>query len=101
MNKLLLAAVSTLALSSVATMASAHDMAVPEGKEKCYGISKAGANDCAAKDGSHSCAGQAKEDKSPNEFVLVDKGSCETVGNGSKAPVSKTTEHGKKVHSKE
>ena len=30
------------------------------GKEKCYGIAKAGKNDCAAANGSHSCAGQAK-----------------------------------------
>jgi len=26
------------------------------GKEKCYGIAKAGANDCASATGTHSCA---------------------------------------------
>ena len=32
----------------------------PSGKEKCYGVAKAGQNDCSNLSGSHSCAGQAK-----------------------------------------
>jgi uncharacterized membrane protein len=45
-------------------------------KEKCYGITKAGANDCANLSGSHSCAGQAKAEMSPDEWKYVAKGTC-------------------------
>lgn len=47
-----------------------------KGKEKCYGIAKAGQNDCANLSGSHSCAGQAKTDNAPEEWKYVAKGSC-------------------------
>jgi uncharacterized membrane protein len=50
-----------------------------EGKEKCYGIVKAGANDCANLNGSHSCAGQAKTDMAPEEWKYVAKGSCKSL----------------------
>lgn len=49
-------------------------------KEKCYGIAKAGQNDCANLSGSHSCAGQAKVDKSPEEWKYVAKGTCAKAG---------------------
>ncbi|MGL4768387.1 MAG: BufA1 family periplasmic bufferin-type metallophore [Formosimonas sp.] len=48
--------------------------------EKCYGIALAGKNDCASKTGSHSCAGQATKDKDPNEWKLVEKGTCASMG---------------------
>jgi uncharacterized membrane protein len=51
---------SVLALGLVG-VASAQD----KGKEKCYGIAKAGQNDCANLSGSHSCAGQSKVDNAP------------------------------------
>lgn len=54
------------------------------GKEKCYGIAKAGQNDCANLSGSHSCAGMAKKDNDPNEWMLVAKGTCENLGGLSK-----------------
>jgi uncharacterized membrane protein len=50
------------------------------GKEKCYGVAKAGQNDCASKTGSHSCAGQAKKDNDANEWKYVAKGTCATMG---------------------
>lgn len=50
------------------------------GKEKCYGVAKAGQNDCGSKTGSHSCAGQAKTDNDPNEWKHVAKGTCLTMG---------------------
>lgn len=87
MNKLLLAAVSSLALSASAH-AQAHDMKAPEGKEKCYGIAKAGKNDCSAADGSHSCAGAAKADNLPTEWVMVDAGTCEKSGGKTTAPAA-------------
>lgn len=55
------------------------------GKEKCYGIAKAGANDCASATGTHSCAGQATTDNDPNEWKYVAKGSCADMGGSIKA----------------
>lgn len=51
-----------------------------EGKEKCYGIARAGMNDCAT--ATHSCAGQATTDGDPNEWVSVPAGSCEKIVGG-------------------
>ena len=67
---------------TLSTAAVAGDM---EGKEKCYGIAKAGQNDCASADGSHSCAGHATKDNDPNEWKLVDAGKCAEMG-GSTTP---------------
>lgn len=55
-------------------------------KEKCYGIVKAGLNDCAAADGTHSCAGYAKKDGDMKEWVLLPKGTCERLVDGSLTP---------------
>ena len=65
--------------------ASASAMAADEGKDKCFGIAKAGQNDCASKTSKHSCAGQSKADNDPNDFKLVAKGSCDKMG-GTLAP---------------
>lgn len=67
---------SALALGLVEA-ATAADAA---GKEKCYGIAKAGQNDCANLSGSHSCAGQAKVDGAPDDWKYVAKGSCQKLG---------------------
>ncbi len=66
----------------------AQAQAADAGKEKCYGIAKAGQNDCASANGSHSCAGQAKTDKDANEWKYVAKGTCEKEG-GSTKPAAK------------
>lgn len=50
-----------------------------KGKEKCYGIAKAGQNDCANLAGTHSCAGQSKADNDPGEFKYVAKGTCKDM----------------------
>ncbi|MBA4175073.1 MAG: hypothetical protein C0505_00700 [Leptothrix sp. (in: Bacteria)] len=50
-----------------------------KGKEKCYGIAKAGQNDCANLAGSHSCAGQAKVDNAADEWKYVAKGTCKQI----------------------
>ncbi|MEN9627865.1 MAG: hypothetical protein RJA10_1092 [Pseudomonadota bacterium] len=65
---------SALALGLVGT-AAAQD----KGKEKCYGIAKAGSNDCANLAGTHSCAGQAKVDNDPGEWKYVAKGTCKDM----------------------
>ena len=65
------------ALASVLALGLAGNAAAQEkGKEKCYGIAKAGQNDCANLFGSHSCAGQAKEDLSHMDWKYVAKGTC-------------------------
>ena len=65
---------SALALGLVGQVA-----AQDKGKEKCYGIAKAGQNDCANLSGTHSCAGQAKEDMSPADWKYVAKGTCKDM----------------------
>lgn len=66
-----------LALSSALTLAVAAP-ANAAGKEKCYGVAKAGQNDCAAGPGT-SCAGTAKTDYQGNAWKFVAKGSCEEM----------------------
>ena len=51
-----------------------------QGKEKCFGIAKAGRNDCAALNGVHSCAGQSKTDNEPFDWKFVGKGTCAQLG---------------------
>ncbi|MBL8446647.1 MAG: DUF2282 domain-containing protein [Zoogloeaceae bacterium] len=79
MNKrqfVLAAALAGIAAATTSQVYAADDM----GKEKCYGISKAGANDCASASGSHSCAGQSKVDNDPKDWKYVAKGTCEKMG---------------------
>ena len=65
---------SALALGLVGQVA-----AQDKGKEKCYGIAKAGQNDCANLSGSHSCAGQSKVDNESGEWKYVAKGTCKSL----------------------
>lgn len=62
------------------------------GKEKCYGVAKAGKNDCAAGPGT-SCSGTSTRDYQGNAWKLVDKDTCETIktpkGNGSLKPIKR------------
>jgi uncharacterized membrane protein len=67
---------SVLALG-LATSPLAH--AQEKGKEKCFGIAKAGQNDCANLSGSHSCAGQSKAEMDAGEWKYVAKGSCKEM----------------------
>jgi len=69
-----------------AATANAVQAADPADKEKCYGVSKAGANDCASTSGSHSCAGQSKMDNDPKDWKYVPKGTCEKMGGMMKPP---------------
>ena len=68
-------AASLLSTLLVATPVAAQD----SGKEKCYGIAKAGQNDCANLTGSHSCAGQSKVSDDAAEWKYVKKGECKTM----------------------
>lgn len=90
-NQSLAAAVAS-ALALAASGANAQGVPSNAGKEKCYGISRAGQNDCAAGPGT-SCAGTSKVDYQGNAWKLVPKGSCTTIevphGKGSLTPVKR------------
>ncbi|MEQ6202580.1 DUF2282 domain-containing protein [Sulfitobacter sp. HNIBRBA2951] len=70
----------TLAIAgAVATsMTGAATTADAAAKEKCYGVSVAGANDCAAGPGT-TCAGTSVTDYQGNAWTLVDAGTCESI----------------------
>jgi uncharacterized membrane protein len=73
---------SALALGLVG-QAAAQD----KGKEKCFGIAKAGQNDCANLSGTHSCAGQSKVDMGADEWKYVAKGTCKDMKGKTEAEV--------------
>jgi len=79
MNQRALFAAAAASLLSSALLASSPVLAQDTGKEKCFGIAKAGQNDCANLSGSHSCAGQAKEDMSKADWKYVAKGTCKQM----------------------
>jgi uncharacterized membrane protein len=54
------------------------------GKEKCYGVAKAGKNDCAS--GANSCAGTATRDGDKAAFIAVPAGLCARLVGGSTTP---------------
>ena len=70
------AAGSLMSLALLSTPALAQN----SGKEKCYGIAKAGQNDCANLAGTHSCAGQAKMDMNKGDWKYVPAGTCKQMG---------------------
>ena len=81
------AAVAGLFALGLAASASAAGPVAPDaGKDKCYGIAKAGQNDCAS--GKHACAGQSTVDKDPLSWKYVARGTCEKVGGKLTAPKS-------------
>ncbi|MGE4072473.1 MAG: DUF2282 domain-containing protein [Lysobacterales bacterium] len=52
--------------------------------EKCFGIAKAGRNDCQT--ASSSCAGTSKQDRQPDAWIYVPRGSCDKIAGGSLTP---------------
>jgi uncharacterized membrane protein len=72
-----LASVMALGLATHAGAQTMKDDS--KGKEKCYGIAKAGQNDCANLSGTHSCAGLTKADNSPDDWKYVAKGTCKNL----------------------
>jgi uncharacterized membrane protein len=83
-NKLAVSAVISAAILTLsAAGASAHlEPKDGDGKEKCYGVVKAGKNDCASKANKHACSGQAKIDADPNEWIKLPSGLCEKLTGG-------------------
>ena len=74
--------IASSALASVLALGALSAQAADDnkGKEKCFGIAKAGQNDCASPTGSHSCAGQASVDHAADDWKYVAKGTCHTLG---------------------
>ena len=72
MKTLAIAGVIAASMGGVATTAEAAS------KEKCYGVSLAGANDCAAGPGT-TCAGTSVTDYQGNAWTLVDAGTCASI----------------------
>ncbi|QEX16710.1 hypothetical protein FRZ44_20050 [Hypericibacter terrae] len=76
---LLLASAIAAAISMAqATTATAAD------NEKCFGISAAGKNDCQT--ASNSCAGTTTQDRQPDAWIYVPKGTCEKIAGASLEP---------------
>jgi len=73
---------ATVAITGAAILSASSAPAFAKKMEKCYGVVKAGKNDCSSKSGSHSCAGSAKTDGDKGEWILVKKGTCERLVNG-------------------
>ena len=84
LHTLLAGAVAVTALGTAATAAQAAPGA---GKEKCYGVVKAGKNGCGSADKAHGCAGQATVDASGVEWISLPTGTCEKLAGGSLEPV--------------
>ena len=72
--------VISAALTTVLATGLISTTAAAAGKEKCYGIAKAGQNDCGNLAGTHTCAGQSTVDNDPGEWKIVPKGTCEELG---------------------
>jgi len=85
---LIQSAVAGLLIAGFAAAAGSA-LAADEGKEKCFGVAKAGQNDCGSNKSKHSCAGLSKTDNDPADFKYVAKGSCEKMG-GKMAPMAMT-----------
>ena len=81
---------------AMAAFALPSGASAQQGKEKCYGVSKAGANQCAAANGAHSCQAQSKADFDGNEWKYVEAGSCEKMGGKTQAFQGKGTPMDKK-----
>ena len=80
MNKQQLIASSALASVLALGLLNTASAADAAGKEKCFGIAKAGQNDCANLSGTHSCAGQSKTEMGADEWKYVAMGTCQKLG---------------------
>lgn len=68
------------AVAGALSLAASPVLAAEGGKDKCYGISKAGENDCASAAGTHSCAGNATTSYNGQDWKYTAKGTCEKMG---------------------
>ncbi len=94
LNTLSLAA----AVAGAVSMASMNitSTASAQGKERCWGVSKAGENACGNAAGTHSCAGQSTVDYDGGEWKMVAEGSCIEMG-GTLEPTEGVNEKAKEM----
>jgi len=78
MTRILTTAAMVAGALAVVGVAGTPDAAQAAGKEKCYGVAKAGQNDCKAGPGT-TCAGTSTVDYQGNAFKLVPAGTCTTM----------------------
>lgn len=84
MNTVLASAVAMATVGgAVVGLQSTDAHAIAAGKEKCYGVVKAGKNDCGNVAKTHSCAGYAAVDGDPGEWLALPAGVCEKLVGGS------------------
>lgn len=86
-NTLLASAVALTVAGGIGAAEAAGDKA---GKEKCYGVAKAGHNDCGNAAKTHSCAGYSTVDSDGGEWLALPKGVCEKLAGGSLTPYEGT-----------
>jgi uncharacterized membrane protein len=79
----LVLAAATIA-SGFAAQAQDQSKAAP-GKEKCYGVAKAGENGCQSLSGAHTCGGCSTVDYSGENWKWVAMGTCGKMGGQLKA----------------
>lgn len=75
--------ITSMMIGSAAIAVSSQAFAEDSKLEKCFGVVKAGKNDCADAKQMHSCAGEAKANGAKHEWILLPKGSCDRLVNGS------------------
>ena len=68
------------AVAGALGLAASPAFAAEEGKEKCYGVAKAGENDCASAAGTHACSGHSTTDYDGQDWKYAAKGTCEEMG---------------------
>ena len=81
MNKTLSTLLTSISIAAASGIAIEAHAGAGAGKEKCYGVSKAGKNDCATK--SSSCAGTSKSHGQQDAFIVVPEGLCGRLVGGS------------------
>ncbi len=83
-TKTALISTAVTGLFALGVLAAPVQAADDAGKEKCYGVAKAGKNDCAAN--GHACAGQSKSSANGKEWIYVPAGTCDRIQGGSTSP---------------
>jgi uncharacterized membrane protein len=84
------------ALTAVLAISQGAAIAQDSGKEKCFGVAKAGQNDCANLADTHVCAGLSTVDNGPTEWKYVAKGTCKDMKGLTLAEAKTKFEAGKK-----
>ena len=84
------------ALTALLAISQGAAVAQDSGKEKCYGVTKAGQNDCANLADTHVCAGLSTLSDDAGEWKYVAKGTCKSMNGLSLAEAKAKAEAMKK-----